>query len=197
MRFATLLSWLVTVSLGAFMLRTWLARDGLRRERAREGGLPPHLIFGHATLALTGLLLWIGYLASGARPLAWAGVGALMVTVCLGLCTVTLWTPYPARRPGERRAPGTADAPAATPDAAEVSATAALAQASSPSVEPDDDDDQAAYQVTDDMIARLLADPFPVRHPPSIRPNPAVLIPVAHGFGAIATFVLAVMTAIG
>jgi hypothetical protein len=196
MRFATLLSWLVTASLGTFMLRTWLARDGLRRERAREGGLPPHLIFGHATLALIGLLLWIGYLASGARPLAWAGVGALMVTVCLGLCTVTLWTPYPARRPGERRAPGTADALAATPDAAEVSATAALTQASSPAVEPDDDDDQA-YQVTDEMIARLLADPFPVRHPPSIRPNPAVLVPVAHGFGAIATFVLAVMTAIG
>jgi hypothetical protein len=196
MRFATLLSWLVTASLGTFMLRTWLARDGLRRERAREGGLPPHLIFGHATLALIGLLLWIGYLASGARPLAWAGVGALMVTVCLGLCTVTLWTPYPARRPGERRAPGTADAPAAAPDAAEVSATAALTQASSPAVEPDNDDDQA-YQVTDEMIARLLADPFPVRHPPSIRPNPAVLVPVAHGFGAIATFVLAVMTAIG
>jgi len=196
MRFATLLSWLVTASLGTFMLRTWLARDGLRRERAREGGLPPHLIFGHATLALIGLLLWIGYLASGARPLAWAGVGALMVTVCLGLCTVTLWTPYPARRPGERRAPGTADAPAATPDAAEVSATAALTQASSPAVDPDNDDDQA-YQVTDEMIARLLADPFPVRHPPSIRPNPAVLVPVAHGFGAIATFVLAVMTAIG
>jgi hypothetical protein len=197
MRFATLLSWLVTVSLGAFMLRTWLARDGLRRERAREGGLPPHLIFGHAALALIGLLLWIVYLASGARLLAWAGVGALMVTVCLGLCTVTLWTPYPARRPGERRVPGTAEADAATPDTAEVSATAALTQASSPVVDADGDDDQAAYQVTDEMIARLLAEPFPVERPRSIRPNPAVLVPVAHGFGAIATFVLAVMTAIG
>ena len=197
MRFATMLSWLVTVSLGAFMLRTWLARDGLRRERVREGGLPPLLIFGHAALALTGLLLWIGYLADGARPLSWAGVGALMVTVCLGLCTVTLWTPYPARRPGERRVSGTADAPAATPGTAEVSAAAALTQASSPAVDADDDDDQGAFQVTDEMIARLLADPFPVKHPRSIRPNPAVLVPVAHGFGAIATFVLAVMTAIG
>jgi hypothetical protein len=196
MRFATLLSWLVTASLGAFMLRTWLARDGLRRERAREGGLPPLLIFGHAALAVSGLLLWIGYLASGARPLAWAGVGALMVTVCLGLCTVTLWTPYPARRPGERRVPGSADVPAATPDTAEVSAITALTQASSPAADADDDGD-GAYQVTDEMIARLLADPFPVKHPRSIRPNPAVLVPVAHGFGAIATFVLAVMTAIG
>ena len=42
---------------------------------------------------------------SGARPLAWAAVALLMVAVGLGLCTVTLWTPYPARKPGERRQP--------------------------------------------------------------------------------------------
>jgi hypothetical protein len=183
MPFATLLSWLVTASLGAFMLRTWLARGGLDRERAREGGLPPPLIFGHAALALTGLLLWIGYLASGARPVAWAGVGALMLTVCLGLCTVTLWTPYPARRPGERRPASPADALAVAPDTAEAALGA--------------DDDQTPFRVTDEMIARLLADPSPVRRPGPIRPNPAVLVPVAHGFAAIATFVLAVMTAIG
>lgn len=41
MRFATFISWLLTASLGAFMLRTWLVRGGLRRERARTGGLPP------------------------------------------------------------------------------------------------------------------------------------------------------------
>ena len=39
MRSAALISWLVTASLGAFMLRTWLARGGLRRERAKAGGL--------------------------------------------------------------------------------------------------------------------------------------------------------------
>ncbi len=46
------------------------------------------------------------------------------------------------------------------------------------------------------MIARLLADSFPGRRPGQIRPDPAVLVPVAHGFAAIATFVLAVMSAI-
>src|SRR5580704_12695282 len=103
MRFATLLSWLVTASLGGYMLRTWLARDGLRRERAKAGGLPPPLIFGHAAAAVTGLLAWAAFLGSGARPLAWTAVALLMVAVGLGLCTVTLWTPYPARNPGERR----------------------------------------------------------------------------------------------
>ena len=180
MRFATLISWLVTASLGGYMLHTWLARGGLRRERARAGGLPPPLIFGHAGLAISGLLIWAAFVASGTRALAWTAVGVLMVTVGLGLSTVTLWTPYPARRPGERRD--------ATPwdEAAVVVADAGEGAAGEPG--------PPAYQVTDEMIARLLDDPFPgPRHP--IRPNPAVLVPIAHGFAAIATFVLAVTAA--
>ncbi len=181
MRFATLISWLVTASLGGYMLRTWLARGGLRRERARAGGLPPPLIFSHAGLAISGLLIWAAFVASGTRALAWTAVGVLMVTVGLGLCTVTLWTPYPARRPGERRDATSWD------EAAVVSSDAAADPAGEPGPQ--------AYQVTDEMIARLLDDPFPGprRHP--IRPNPAVLVPIAHGFAAIATFVLAVTAA--
>ena len=181
MRFATLISWLVTASLGGYMLRTWLARGGLRRERARAGGLPPPLIFGHAGLAISGLLVWAAFVASGTRALAWTAVGVLMVTVGLGLSTVTLWTPYPARRPGERRDAKPWD------EAAVVISDAAEGAAGEPGPQ--------AYQVTDEMIARLLDDPFPGprRHP--LRPNPAVLVPIAHGFAAIATFVLAVTAA--
>ncbi len=173
MRAATLVSWLVTASLGAFMLRTWLVRDGLRSERAKAGGLPPQLIFGHAAAALTGLLAWVVFVASGARPFAWAGVGLMMAAVGLGLCTVTLWTPYPARKPGESREPAAWETP-----------TPADSQKAG----------HSEFEVTDEMIARLLTDPAS-RHRP-IRPNPAVLVPVAHGFAAIATFTLAVMSAI-
>jgi len=169
MRAATLVSWLVTASLGGFMLRSWLAHGGLHTERAKTGGLPPPLIFGHAAAAITGLLTWAGFLASGARPLAWAAVALLMVAVTLGLCTVTLWTPYPARKPGERRQP--------------------VALEDTPT-------GQQEFEVTDETIARFLADPALVpRHRP-IRPDPAALVPVAHGFAAIATFTLAVMSAI-
>jgi hypothetical protein len=188
MRFATLISWLLTASLGAFMLRTWLARGGLHRERARPGGLPPQLIGGHAGLALAGLAVWVAYLASGARALAWTAVGMLTVTVGLGLCTVTLWTPYPAREPGERRAsPG--DEPAvAGPETAAAAAPAG----------PAEDGDSPKDQVTDEMIARLIDEPGReyAAWRRSIRLDLAVLVPVAHGFAAVATFVLAVMTAI-
>jgi hypothetical protein len=174
MRFATLLCWLFTASLGAFMLHTWLKRGGLQRERAKQGGLPPQLIFCHAAAAVTGLLIWVAFLASAARPLAWAAVGLLMVAVGLGLCTVTLWTPYPAHKPGERRAAATQDAPQS---------------GHQPGQQPD-------FTVTDEMITQLMANPAPPRRPGPIRPNPAVLVPIAHGFAAIGTFLLAVMSAI-
>ncbi len=196
MRSATLVSWLITASLGAFMLRTWLARGGLRRERARPGGLPPQLIFGHAAAALTGLLTWAAFLASGARPLGWAAVGLLMAAIGLGLCTVTLWTPYPARKPGQPRDLGGAgrrsrpDQPAGHAEGIPGQLRPALA-----SVAPEADDPSAA-EVTDEMIARLLAAPARMPRPRAIRPDPAVLVPVAHGFAAIGTFVLAVMSAV-
>jgi hypothetical protein len=182
MRFATFLSWLLTASLGAFMLRAWLAHGGLRRERARVGGLPPQLIAGHAGLALAGLLVWVAYLATDARTLAWTAVGVLTVTVGLGLCTVTLWTPYPARKPGERRV-----SPGEEPTAG-VPATASIAAEGTDSLE---------NQITDEMIARLADAPrreYAAWDRPT-RLNLAALVPVAHGFAAVGTFVLAVMTA--
>jgi hypothetical protein len=180
MRVATLISWLLTASLGGFMLRSWIARGGLRRERARPGGLPSQLIFGHAGLAVTGLVIWSGYMASGMRALAWTAVGALVVTVGLGLSMVTLWTPYPARRPGEWRDGWLGEEPVVVPDTAAGAADRA---------------DPLDYQITDEMIARLLEDPPAGPGRRTIRPDPAILVPVAHGFAAIGTFVLAVITA--
>jgi hypothetical protein len=189
MRFATLISWLITAGLGAFMLDTWLVRGGLRRARESRGGLPPQIIFGHAAAALVGLVLWVTYLVAGARPLAWAAVGALMVAVSLGLSTVTLWTPYPTRKPGRQPSGAWDESAALVPDSAAGAEGAA------------ERGDPADVQVTDEMIGRLLDDPFPRARRAGaplrpIRPNPAVLVPVAHGFAAIATFLLAVMTAI-
>ena len=165
---AALILWLFTASIGAYMLRTWIARGGLRRQRTTGVGAPPGLVFSHPCAALSGLAIWIAYLASGVDTLAWLGVLLIAAAITLGICIVTLWTPYPIRpdvaRPAERER-----------------------QAASGEV-PD------PFTVTDEMIASLLARPYQARQQRRLELVP--LVPVVHGFAAMATFVLAVVTAV-
>src|SRR4029077_7533556 len=51
---AALIAWLFTAGIGGYMLRTWVARGGLRRQRATGVGVPPGVVFGHASAALAG-----------------------------------------------------------------------------------------------------------------------------------------------
>src|SRR5260370_41587055 len=94
---AAFIAWLPTAGIGGYMLRTWVARGGLRRQRATGVGVPPGVVFGHASAALAGLTIWISYLSSGWRPLAWIGVALARAAICLGICTGALATPYPGR----------------------------------------------------------------------------------------------------
>jgi hypothetical protein len=164
---AALIAWLLTASIGVYMLRTWIARGGLRRQRATGVGVPPAVVFGHASAALTGLTIWISFLSSGWDPLAWIGVVLIAAAITLGIGIVTLWTPYPVRsepEPTEKFTP------------------------------PRRADDPAAFTVTDEMIARLLAEPIVVRRRRRLQLLP--LIPACHGFAALATFLLAMLAAL-
>ena len=166
MAIAAMIAWVLTASIGVYMLRTWVTRGGLRRQRATGAGVPPAVVFGHASAALTGLLIWLGFVGTGLDLLAWLGVTVVTGAIALGVCTVTLWTPYPVAVP-----------PAAAP---------AVAPKATPAADPG--------TVTDEMIADLLADPFPASRRPRLKM--AGLVPVAHGFGALTTFMLAVLAAI-
>ena len=181
---AALIVWLFTASIGAYMLRTWIARGGLRRQRTTGVGAPPGLVFSHPCAALSGLAIWIAYLASGVDTLAWLGVLLIATAITLGICMVTLWTPYPvrpdvARSAGEGRhaAPGE-----------ERHAAPGEERHAAPGEVPD------PFTVTDEMIASLLARPYQARRRRRLELVP--LVPVVHGFAAMATFVLAVYTAI-
>ena len=164
MAIAAMIAWVLTASIGAYMLRTWVTRGGLRRQRATGAGVPPAVVFGHASAALTGLLIWLGFVDTGLDLLAWLGVTAIGCAIALGVCTVTLWTPYPVVVPP-------APAPASEATSAAEDGT-----------------------ITDEMIARLLADPFPASRRPRLKL--AGLVPVAHGFAALTTFMFAVLAAI-
>jgi hypothetical protein len=204
---ATMFSWLFTAGFGAYMLRSVVAHGGLRKQRAVREGLPPAVLFSHFSLAISGLVVWLCYLAIGWTGLAWVAVCLLMPAIGLGLCTVILWTPYP-------RAPGMADSgsftsangdqlagehargdpgggalgdllPAPAPDAVRGRLTdAMMARALT--------DEVLAARLIDEVIASL---PDPSRRVKKPRVYPSAIIPFGHGLGAVATFVLAVVTA--
>jgi hypothetical protein len=180
MGLAALIAWLFTASIGVYMLRTWVARGGLRRQRVTGVGMPPAVVFGHASAALAGLAVWVSYLSSGWRPLAWVAVVLICTAICLGIGTVTVWTPYPVRPdPG---AAGERDARVAEVRVAE----AWQARPAGP---------HDAFTVTDEMIASLLAEPSPPPRPRR-RQHLLPLIPLVHGFGALTTFLLTLTAAL-
>jgi manganese efflux pump family protein len=83
LRLAALAVWLVTIALGLSMLARWLTRT-------RRPGRGAALNFTHLGLALTGLAVWIGYLATDVTGLAWAACGILLAVASLGMTLVFL-----------------------------------------------------------------------------------------------------------
>lgn len=222
---ATLVSWLITEGLGAWMLGTWIASGGPRQQRARPDGLPRPVIFGHAGLAFTGFAGWVSYLVTGSPALAWLAIGFLAPAIGLGLATVTVWTPYPARRggPGAKTLAGPGgDGPGGQGPGGEADVRKSAgggpgdhgtgsAAAAAPT-ERAHRDEVPAGMLTDEMLARalsdealasrlvddLLASMLAVPPPAARRPkwHLAPLIPAAHGLTAMATILLAVLAAV-
>ena len=189
---ATLVSWLLTAGLGAYMLSRLVTSGGLRRQRATRGGLSPKVLFGHFSLAGTGLAVWACYVATSWVDLSWVAIGLLMPAIGLGISTVTLWTPYP--RPG----PAAYGGPHADPDPAGPAGSAP--GGSSPICRVTDEmmaraltDDVLASQLIDQVIASVPAQLAPAARRPRL--PAAALIPAGHGIAAVTTFALAVATA--
>jgi hypothetical protein len=222
---ATLVSWLITEGLGAYMLGTWIASGGPRQQRARPDGLPRPVIFGHAGLAFTGFVGWVSYLVTGSPALAWLAIGFLAPAVGLGISTVTVWTPYPARRDGagaESPAGPWGDGPGGQGPGKERPGKERARDgpgdrdtASDAAVAPTEHaygDDVPAGMLTDEMLARALSDEaltnrlvddllasmlaVPPRAPRRPKWHLAPLIPAAHGVTAMATILLAVLAAV-
>lgn len=180
---ATLVSWLLTEALGAYMLRSWFASGGMRRRHGQTGGVSLPVMLGHAGLAFSGFVCWVTFVATKAVPAAWLAIGFLGPGIGFGISTVTVWTPFPSNRPEAAEWSDTwdADPPAQNPGPNDKALAATLA------------DETLTGMLVDDMVAGLLAaeDPEP-RSGWNFRP----LVPVAHGVLAIATFLLAMLSAI-
>jgi hypothetical protein len=191
---AALITWLLDAGSGAYMLATWLARGGLHQQRAAGDRLAPRVVFSHFGLASTGLLVWIGYLVSGLVALAWLAVGLLMLVIGLGISTVTVWTPFPARRHDPLAGPASGDAALNIFTApAEDAVTGALTDEVLTRALTDE---VLLSRLVDDVVAQVPADPSRARTARRPRSYLATLIPAGHGMAAIATFLLAVLSAV-
>ena len=114
---AALAAWAVTVAAGTWLLAGWIAHGGLRRQYARVAGVPRAVIVGHFTLALTGLGLWAGFLATDVPALAWAAVAVVLSVAGLGMATLAGGLPEQRQPSGgtPEPQPATAGPPGARP----------------------------------------------------------------------------------
>jgi manganese efflux pump family protein len=202
---AALSTWLFDAVSGVFMLGTWIARGGLHQQRTTGDRLAPRVVFTHFGIAITGLLVWACYLVTAWVPVAWLAVGLLMLVIGLGISTVTLWTPFPAHRPEAAAGPVRAAGDPANGDTAAGSpAVGALAAPAEEALTGRLTDEMLNRALTDEVLLSQLVDDVvagvraaPPRAGPDRRKQLATIIPAAHGLAAIATFLLAVLTAAG
>jgi hypothetical protein len=174
---SALACWLVAEALGAYMATTWVTSGAARARKARPDGMSLPVLAGHAGLNLAGLACWTAFLATGWATAGWLALAFMVPAIGLGVSTVSVWTPYPARR--------AASGPAASiagriPDQL-------LARAM--------EDEAAASRLTDDLLRRNLA----VQAAGAERLVPLdarAVVPLAHGVLAVATFLLATLAAV-
>jgi hypothetical protein len=103
---AALMAWFVTAAAGSYLLADGLAAGG-RGRRRRAAGLVPITVLSHFGLAVTGLGLWIAFVITGTRVLAWLGVGLIVLIAGLGMGALSAALSEPVRSAGPAR-PGPA-----------------------------------------------------------------------------------------
>jgi hypothetical protein len=91
MKWAALITWVITALGGFALLGIWLQRGGMQQRGEPGRRIRPQLIFGHFGLAATGLVLWIIYVIVGSDGLAWVAFVLLAVVAALGFSMFALW----------------------------------------------------------------------------------------------------------
>lgn len=98
MAVAALITWLVTALGGFIMLGRWLSGGGHRPGSGSR--LPAGLVFSHFGLAVTGLVLWVAYVATDNEALAWTAFLVLLPVALLGFTMLARWIPTARNRTG-------------------------------------------------------------------------------------------------
>src|ERR671937_556098 len=107
MKWAALVTWVITAGGGFVLLSIWLMRGGMRQEGDGGNRIRPPLILSHFLLAAAGLVIWIIYLAADKDALAWIAFAVLIVVALLGWTMFFIWLRRrQARMTAETATPG-------------------------------------------------------------------------------------------
>jgi hypothetical protein len=112
MKWAALITWVITAGGGFVLLSIWLARGGMRPQGEGGSRIRPPLIMSHFLLAAAGLVLWIIYLAADKKALAWIAFALLLVVALLGFTMFGIWLRQRRGRAGTLDAAAAAGQPA-------------------------------------------------------------------------------------
>jgi hypothetical protein len=91
MKWAALISWVITAGGGFVLLSIWLMRGGMRQQQEAGNRIRPPLILSHFLLAAAGLVVWIIYLVADKDALAWIAFVILAVVAVLGWTMFAIW----------------------------------------------------------------------------------------------------------
>jgi predicted ABC-type exoprotein transport system permease subunit len=109
MKWAALVTWVLTAGGGFFLLGLWLKHGGMEQSEQPGQRIRAARVLSHFALAATGLVLWILFVATDSTALAWIAFVILLAVALLGFSMLALWL-------GQRRV--RAEASAAGPGAA-------------------------------------------------------------------------------
>jgi hypothetical protein len=100
-----LITGVVAAGFGLYLLSIWLIEYDREFQTAAATRLPPPLLAGHVLAAVSGLLLWIAYLAWNSNRLAWYSLFGFLVAAALGLTMAYRWiSVYQDKRASARAA---------------------------------------------------------------------------------------------
>jgi hypothetical protein len=91
MKWAALVTWVLTAGGGFVLLGVWLKNGGPAQRDQPGRRIRPSLIFSHFGLAAAGLVVWIVYVAADKDALAWVGFVLLVPVALLGFTMLALW----------------------------------------------------------------------------------------------------------
>lgn len=91
MSLIALVTWITAAGGGLYLLSIWLIEYDKEFQSVAATRLPPAVLTAHATLALGGLFVWIGYVIVDQDRLAWIALGAVLLAATLGVFMATRW----------------------------------------------------------------------------------------------------------